>query len=338
MPMKWPRKAALTGWFGSFTSAQPPRIEPRLTRPVIAADPSVAVLELHATPLEFMGERDAAVAAGNLARVAEMDASETGRDLAKWPDLQPYRRINLAAGATLYRGPGARRRLLIAFTGRRDRLGLPGPVFLQHMDAKRWDVLLLRDVQRCHFRQGVVGVGTTAVQVHVWLAQQVARYRHAATLGFSSGGLPAVWAGMALGVNRVICLSGQRPQDVQRLFGKGPVLPAYDAACACLDAAVPRPIIFVHGAGHGADAQFATALAAQTGGLSFAATGCRVHGVPGFIWQRGRLQAFLEVALMGPLDEAMPNRLARSLRGASGLPARANQIPAVAKGIAPDGD
>ena len=307
---------------------------------MVVIDPPVALLELHATPAEFMGERDAAVATGNLARVAALDASDTGRDLANFVDLQSYRRVELAPGATLYRGPGERRRLLLAFTGRRDRLGLPTPVFLQHMDARRWDVLLLRDAQRCHFRMGVAGVGDSVPQVHAWLAKEVARYRHAATLGVSAGGLPAVWAGMALGLYRVICLSGQRPQDVQRLFGKDAVPTPFDAACACVDVAKPRPLVFVHGGGHAADTQFSAELATLTGGIPFGVPGCRVHGMPGFVWQRGRLQAFLDAALMAPFDATFPLRLARSLRdpAALGVSARADQIPAVAKGVAPDGN
>jgi hypothetical protein len=113
----------LTGWFGSLNgrwSPDNPRVEPPISRVVVVPqtvrqEPPLAMLEHFATPGEFMGERDAAVAMGDQARLAQLDGSLTGIDLAKFAQLQPFRRVEVASGATLYRGPGARRRLLIAF-------------------------------------------------------------------------------------------------------------------------------------------------------------------------------------------------------------------------------
>jgi hypothetical protein len=298
------------------------------------------MLEHFATPGEFMGERDAAVAMGDQARLAQLDGSLTGIDLAKFAQLQPFRRVEVASGATLYRGPGARRRLLIAFGGRGDRIGPPTPVFLQCIDATRWDVLLLRDPHLCHFRLGVAGVGKTFAAIMPWLAPKAARYHHVATLGYSAGGLAAIWAGLALGVDRAICVSGQRPQDVNRLFGRGEVPTPFTSTCACLDGTVRRPFAFVHAAHHVQDTDFAQSLAGLTGGMAIAAPGYNMHPLLGYLWMRGHLQGFLDVALTAPMNANLPGRVTAQLRSVQPpfLSARADQIPAVAKGVAPDGD
>ena len=331
------------------------RVEPPLTRAVVIAanlpqaspqparvlhDPALAMLEHRATPGEFMGERDAAAAAGNMARLALLEKSLAGIDLAKFAEPQPFHRVEIASGATLYRGPGGRRRLLIAFGGRGDRIGPPTPVFLQCIDAARWDVLLLRDPKLCHFRLGVAGVGKNFAAVLPWLAPKAARYNYVATLGYSSGGLAAIWAGLALGADRAICVSGQRPQDVNRLFGKGAVPTPFTAACACLDATVRRPFAFVHAANHAEDASFAQSLAGVTGGMAIAAPGYNMHPVLGYMWMRGHLQGFLDTVLMAPMNTNLPGRVTAHFRSVQPpyLSARADQIPAVAKGVAPDGD
>jgi hypothetical protein len=308
----------------------------RATQP----DPPLTLLEHHATPGEFMGERDAAAAAGDLERLAKLDASLTGIDLAKFSDPQPFHRIPIASGATLYRGPGARRRLLIGFGGRGAWIGPPVPVFLQCIDATRWDVLILRDPQLCHFRNGVAGVGKTFATVTSWLAPKAAKYNHVTCLGYSAGGLPAVWAGMALGADRVICVSAQRPRDVNRLFKTSAVPTAFDAACACVDGSVSRPFAFFHAATHTEDAGTAQALAAQTGGSAVGAEGYNMHSLLGYMWMRGHLQGFLDLALMAPMNANLQRRMTQHLRlpAAPFLSARPNQIPTVTKGVAPNGD
>lgn len=334
MLMKWLPKTALHGWLNSQRTHQA-RIEPRLRR--IAApfvkddDPTLRTLESRATPAEFLGERDAAEAAGNLARLAELDGCDTGKDLADFVGLQPYRRLEVAAGATLYRGPGARRRLLIGFADAQDALGVPIPAFLQRMDAQRWDVLVLRDAEQCDYQRGVAGVGDDMAQVQAWLAVFVARYRHCATFGVRGGGLAAVWTGMALAAERAVCLSGQ---GVAHLNGQG-----FDAACAGLPDALQRSFLFAHGDGHADDADVARKMAAQTRGTAFAVPGSGDQALGDFLWKCGRLQAFLDVLLMGRMDAKYPALLARSLRVETALrvAARANQIPPVAKRVLPDG-
>jgi hypothetical protein len=335
------------GWFGSFNTALPrdkPRSEPPLTR-AVAGDSSVPdvplkMLEDFATPGEFMAERDAAIAAGHMQRRALLDGSLAGKDLAKFAEPQPFSRHQVATGATLYRGPGGRKRLLICFGGRGGWIGPPTPVFLQCIDAARWDVLILRDVHLCHFRLGVAGIGTNFAAVIRWLGTKAARYNHVTCLGYSAGGLPAVWTGLALGADRVICISGQRPQDVNRLFTKATLPGAYDAACACVDASITRPFGFIHAAGHAADKSFADGMAEQMGGLAIGAVGYNMHSLLGYMWMRGHLQGILDIALTAPLNAALQGRFTRHLRTPASpyLTARADQIPAVAKGVAPDGN
>jgi hypothetical protein len=81
----------------------------------------------------------------------------------------------------------------------------------------------------------------------------------------------------ALGVELDICLSGQRPQDVQHLFTAGPVPTAFDAACTCRDGAGVQPIVFAHAAAHVDDALTSPVDAGLPQRLSCAAQGLPVQ-------------------------------------------------------------
>ena len=286
MPMKMPG----TGGFGP----QRVRHEPSLLRKShydADSNPALDLMEDRATPNEFMGERDAAAAAGDLARVAELDQSQTGRMFAGLSRLEPYVRHELVAGATLYRRAGGadqQRNLLVGFCGRKNRLGLAAPCILQNLDADEWDVILLRDVRKSFYLKGVAGIGGDFAAVIAWLTDQVRAARRTVTCGSGLGGLPAMWAAGALGADHAVSLAAVRPP--QHL----PPVPFNEAA-------VPQAL-YVYNAATASEVRFAHDMAKADGVVPFAAPGKHAMGFLNRIMEQGQLKLFLEIALRQPVD------------------------------------
>ncbi|MGE0666255.1 MAG: hypothetical protein AB7O49_06820 [Sphingomonadales bacterium] len=136
--------------------------------------------------------------------------------------VQPYGRRRIAPHVALYpgrRGEGEPRELLVAFCGLADRLQVPVPVVLQHLDARRYDVLLLRDPTKRIYLQGVPDYAPDLAQV----AERIRRdldlsgYHAIQTFGTSGGGWAAFTVGTLLGAERAISMSGRPPGATFRL-------------------------------------------------------------------------------------------------------------------------
>ena len=87
---------------------------------------------------------------------------------------EPFLRRRLSRAHTLYQGPdqSQHKELLIAVTGAARRMMVPVPVFLQHLDARRFDVLLLQDRNRDSYQRGLAGTDARRVaDIPVWLQQ-----------------------------------------------------------------------------------------------------------------------------------------------------------------------
>lgn len=199
-------------------------------------------------------------------------------------------------------GPTAGKTLLVCFTGVARRLFMPIPVFLQHLAAVRFDLLVLRDPSRNGYRDGLAGVAEDfegLVDVVATLFDRRA-YRAVVTYGTSGGGLPAVFAALRLGLDKGVSVAGKGPLDPRWLtIGEGGVgAMLRDLARA---ARQPPNLLLVHGADCEADVEAARTLAECVPARTLA-----VHGRDGRkmghnavfpLVLESRFGAFLESAL-----------------------------------------
>jgi hypothetical protein len=105
--------------------------------------------------------------------------------------------------------------LLIAFADDARRLMLPIPVFLQYVDCRLWNVVVLKRGIQSHLH-GLDGVSTDfgGVIRYVENALSPSQYRRVITLGTSGGGFPAIWAAMLMRASRGISICGCPPKSI----------------------------------------------------------------------------------------------------------------------------
>jgi len=127
--------------------------------------------------------------------------------------LVPHTRNNIHEGVTFYQGqpePGQERHLLIAFTGDARRLMTPIFIFLQECNFHNLDVLLLEDQSKRFYLHGIEGFAPSMAGLIERLKTMYAKrdYRSVVSLGTSGGGLAALWAGVALRLDKAISIGG----------------------------------------------------------------------------------------------------------------------------------
>lgn len=208
-----------------------------------------------------------------------------------------YRRRRVAADVLLFSDPAypsAHKTLLVGFAGRLGRLMIPNVGFVQCLAPESFDILILADPAKRHFRGGLPGYGENFPGLVAAVQRDFppAAYRRTVAIGASMGGLPAVWYGLMAGANRTICIGGRAAWDITRLLqGEGPAH-AYDPICACCTPSHSE-IVFVHAHDHAIDriqaGHFAKILGAQT----LPIPGVKDHSPLGYLWETGSLPAFL---------------------------------------------
>ncbi len=241
--------------------------------------------ENEATPLEYLDIMKDESHDG-LGKIAK--STRTGNFLSKVDAPQAFRREQIASGAFLYRMDEAIRPLLVVFTGRTKRPMLPVPAFLQFFDARDWNVLMLRDERRLHYREGVEGFASSISDLAPKVRDLAGKNVDVLALGTSMGGLPAIRLQLCGGADRAISISGRFPADAQLLLSAQTVPDPFDPICACLQQK-ERPLLFVHAAGSVTDAQESALAAGLTGGLTRAVPLTESHGLLGQLWEQGRI-------------------------------------------------
>lgn len=105
--------------------------------------------------------------------------------------------------------------LIVGFTGRALRLMMPLYRFLLQLEPERFDVLLLRSVDRGHYETGVPGLGTNlhelGIGLHNWANAQ--GYRRRIAFGTSAGGLAALSVGLGQLWDRAIAVGADIPSS-----------------------------------------------------------------------------------------------------------------------------
>lgn len=256
------------------------------------------LIECWATPGEFL-RLPGLLADRSLGQFADhLAAGALFRFLADSPEIRQFERMDRGQDVTLYASadtglPDRARGLVVAFAASGGRLTLPCAAFLQSIRDPEFDVLLLRDPYRNHFRNGCPGFGGDFLSLarKVW---GIGRdYGRVVALGTSMGGLPAVRFALLARSGAAISIGGRRWNDVARVAEARAGLPPYDPICACLEAGHPD-LLYVHAADHVKDAQEAQALADLTGGRVLPVTSVATHHVLGELWKRHSLPEFLQ--------------------------------------------
>jgi hypothetical protein len=109
---------------------------------------------------------------------------------------------------------GTDKSLLICFAGNGGRMMMPLPAFLQHIDARQADVVLLADPMKQGFRNGISGIAPNIIA----LVEQVSRvvpagYRDIKVMGTSAGGIPALLVAAHSSATRVLAIGAGQPDD-----------------------------------------------------------------------------------------------------------------------------
>ncbi len=107
---------------------------------------------------------------------------------------------------------GSKKTLLIGFPPRGSRhMMISSPVLLQHIDATKYDLLMITAMGEGGYQFGTLPFGRKINQQAYWLSQQVwfKQYSHIRTLGFSAGSFPAIAFGYLLKAEISLSIAGR---------------------------------------------------------------------------------------------------------------------------------
>jgi hypothetical protein len=219
---------------------------------------------------------------------------------------QPYRRHKLSRHLRLYSAGGARhdKTLLICFVGSSQRPFIPVPVFLQHLDARRHDVLMVGYPRGKGLRQGLPELGSTLEETIDKLRGMVdlGTYRRCVALGTSGGGTPALLTALRLGLDGALSVGGGSPTDPRWSAALGEDVG--DLARRYVQAATILPrVVLAYGVDAPKDVPAAQAFAqCLPVELRPVSDGRRTapHNVFHLLLQRRQLRGFLEANVLQP--------------------------------------
>ena len=129
-----------------------------------------------------------------------------------------WNRQNLAENLLFYASDDGvdDRLIVVAFTGMARRLMLPTPFFLGSMPAGV-DIVIVKDLNRDHYRNGIAGFGHDLRSSFSTLAKSIqsliSSYKEIMTFGTSSGGLPALAFASFIDTYRAVAVG---PDNINR--------------------------------------------------------------------------------------------------------------------------
>lgn len=147
-----------------------------------------------------------------------------------------YVRESRCEGFNYYTAHRGARSLIVAFSSANKDLGVPIAYFLQMLRDDLYDVLVLYDRRKLHFDRGIAGLSDSFLET-VPLIKAFAQskgYHEVITFGSSMGGYPALRAGLLLGADRAISISGKYCWHVGRLLRNQESAGAFDVLCPLL--------------------------------------------------------------------------------------------------------
>jgi hypothetical protein len=125
---------------------------------------------------------------------------------------EPYSRRRIGPNVNLFSNAGDTRSksLVVCFTDVVGRLLLPIPVFLQHLPAIQYDLLLLTDPTGRGYLEGLPGVdgGLAGLAVAIDSIVDRAAYKFTVSFGASAGGLPALALAAQMHLDKGVSVGG----------------------------------------------------------------------------------------------------------------------------------
>ena len=247
-----------------------------------------------------------------------------------------FQRHEHARGVTHYTAsafPDAEKTLIIGFSGIHHRLMMPTAWLLDCLNPRLYDVLVLRDFSRRSFAAGLPRLGNDLLEALSGLRKHCdpRAYRKAASLGTSAGGVPAIIAAIALGLDRGIALC---PSHYLWYAQHVKALGLDERSHAAVLASRKRPfpqLVLVTGAEKKDDLVAAEALHAIVPSRLWKLRNCAQHGVLKWQVQRGTLRPFLAKLLDQSLEASDPQGAPLTaqwvFRAGGSLPLRATGLP-----------
>lgn len=136
-------------------------------------------------------------------------------DLARYSSDRDWRRINLNDHTILYQSSKGMisKKLVMGFAGNRMRLMSPTNIILGAIDESDFDLMLVRDPDRNHYRKGVSGLASSVDELALRLKDLAVRsgYNRYVILGTSAGGLPAIRTGQMIKAAHVLAVGPDTP-------------------------------------------------------------------------------------------------------------------------------
>lgn len=140
---------------------------------------------------------------------------------------------------------------------------MPTAVLLQHIDAHRFDVLMISDPLASAFRTGIPFMGGSVTEVVDWVANLpwLKDYDGLRVMGGSAGAYPAMLAGRRLSADLTVGISGRFPSE-RHLWT---LLKMYFHSWVSWLRNRKAPVLLVHGTGRRGDVAYARRLTRLTG-------------------------------------------------------------------------
>jgi hypothetical protein len=177
---------------------------------------------------------------------------------------EPFVRTRLHPAIHLYSAGGDRagKTVVLGFTGSSARLLMPTSVFLQHLDARTTDLVLIRYPAGQGFSRGIPGLagGFGASVERLRTLIRIDEYAASVTLGTSGGGLAALMTAMQLGAAAAMSVGGRGPDEPRWREALGTSVGAVLQEHA-RQLAGPPHVFLVFGRDHAADKAAAEAMA-----------------------------------------------------------------------------
>jgi acyl carrier protein len=236
--------------------------------------------------------------------------AQTREGVARAPNALRWQRQALDEFMHLYTAGGAvnpgEKTLLVGFTGRALRLMMPTYRFLMHLDADRFDLLLLRSADRGHYATGIPGRGGDIASLGAWLDSWATAqgYGRRISFGTSAGGLAALCVGLERQWDRAIAVGADLPSSHPEIEAA-----LKQAALGATASQIPL-VVLMYAALNARDQGAAREVGAI---LPFARhrriKGTDVHNVLDVIFRRGMLRVRLHELLVGdPGGEVQASR------------------------------
>ncbi len=271
------------------------------------------------TPLEATALREAEQAGQLLPEGAEPKFEAALRD---WSDRfdkglrrsgkaepEPYEWRRISPAVVHYFGPGDRagKTLLICFSVMGNRtLSIGQAIFLQHIDARAHDVLIISDIAGTAFRSGVPFMGSNVHGVVRWVAGLglLKEYAHLRCAGCSAGVYPAMLTGRRIGAEVTVGLNGRFPSERYFLTLAKMYVNSWISSLRHRKARV----LLVHQSAMRRDATYSRRLSWLTGASQLAvelpARDHEPNVLPPLV-RHNELELFLDRTLLAPIDSAL---------------------------------